>query len=197
MLTIDQINHIKETARDFFVQSYLTPIQTQHSQEFFVSNPELVEEIMSVIGDSGLIYLSVWENLTEVWAKFRRKDDAGVCQWLLQAATSFRIMAFTSAKDYQDWVEHLVTSYCFHAGTSADIGQTTQKDLEAALAIDDEYADRIPRVQDYRALLYANPWFVYLATLQLSYHEIYSNLVVSQFSDELKSRLTGGRRVEE
>lgn len=195
MLNIPQINHIKTTAKELFVQSYLTPIHLRSSSEMMVTNPELVEAIMSVVGDAGMIYLSVWENVSGLWAKFREQDDAGVCQWLLQAATTFRILAFTNGNEYQNWVEHLVSSYCSHAVASGSVGQSSQKELEEAVAIDDEYADRIPRATEYRALMYANPWFVYLASLQLSYHEIYSEILTSQFTDDLKSQLTGSRGV--
>lgn len=199
MLTTDRVYHIKGVAKELFTSSCLTPNINARPGEphIIVTDYEMVQEIMTIIGDSGLIYLTTWDNLSELWRSFREKDDLGIAQWLLQTASTFRILGFSGESEYVEWVEHLNNAYCAHASMdihgegSGGSSRPKAKDLEANLALDDEYVDRLPRRTDYRALLYANPWFVYLISLQLSYHEIYADIVASQFSEDQIVSLTG------
>jgi hypothetical protein len=176
MLNIDRIHHIKDVARVLFCDTQLisTPTGNQGAYSFAVQNEQLVEKIMSTLGDSGLLYIATWENMTELWADIRALDDYGLAQWLLQSASTFRVLGFESQDEYVKWIEQLSIGYCGHVESSG-------ADVERSLALDDEYADRLPRMEEYRNLLRCNPWFVYLLSLQLSYHEIYRELIGSEY----------------
>lgn len=185
---IDYIGHIKATARTLFTDTQLVSIPTDHGYTLVIQNDQLVEKILGTIGDSGLLYITTWENMAELWASIRELDDYGVAQWLLQTATTFRILAFEQSSVYTWWVDQLTAGYCSHVepAQGANIGA---KDVEKSLAIDDEYIDRLPRSIEYRNLLYTNPWFVYLASLQLSYHDLYREILSSEYDREGIRRL--------
>lgn len=192
---LDYTKHIQITAKNLFLDTQLIKIPVDRGYSFIIQNEELVQKVMSIVGDSGLLYMTTWENLAELWASFREMDDYGVAQWILQTSTSFRILGFDNPEAYSWWVDQLTHGYCSHVEpTSYD--QISSKDAEKSLALDDEYSDRLPRSVEYKNLLHANPWFVYLVTLQLSYHELYKEIVASEYELDGIRRITGVEKNE-
>lgn len=190
MLTAEQITHIKETAKTLYTETQMPKLEVDHGYSFAFQNEHLVQKVMDTIGDSGLLYITTWENMSGLWLTFRDLDDYGVAQWLLQTATTFRILGFEDSTVYNQWIDQLTQGYCSHVEPDG-ASQVSEKDAEKALAIDDEYSERLPVKAEYKTLLHTNPWFVYLATLQLSYHEIYRDLLASSLSAEDTRRLSG------
>lgn len=171
MLNHQVIDHVRVVARDLFLDSQLMRVAGDKTTRPIVIDEEVITSIFDIIGDGGLIYLSTWDDLANIWSKIRAQDDAGVATWLIQTSITFRALAFSSDTEYDNWCRHLATAYGSFSPKSFDVDKNT---IEKNLAIDDDLADRLPVTSEFLSLLKANPWFSYLVTLQLSLHEIFS-----------------------
>lgn len=171
MLNYQVIDHVRIIARDLFLDSQLMRVAGEAASRPIVIDEEIITTIFDIIGDGGLIYLSTWDDLARIWSKIREKDEAGVGTWLIQTSISFRALAFSDDKEYENWVRHLSSAYGSFSPKSFDVNKS---EIEKNLAIDDDMADRLPVASEFASLMRANPWFTYLVTLQLSLHEVYS-----------------------
>jgi hypothetical protein len=187
MLDIESILHIKNTAKTLFVDTQLTRGKTKEGLDIIINtNSELCRTVLGIIGDGGLIYLSTRETLDVLWDTLRDDVSSGISEWLIQSASTFRILAFINSKSYSNWIDHLALAYGAHAEGSA-CSTDLKKDVENSIAIDEDLGERLPKTDEWRVLLIANPWLVYLISLQLSYHEIYSDLVYRNSAEVLES----------
>lgn len=134
-----------------------------------------LNRILAIVGDSGAIYISSIDDLRRVWSKLvvGIDDNNAFTDWLLQASIEWRIRAFSSSTQYDDWVNRLSMGYVSHTGVSSSdaSGRTTPYSLVAPaseyVAVNDEYMQRLP-VSDHVHLLTNNLWYVFILTVQLS-----------------------------
>lgn len=174
MLNHPQIAHVKETAKSLFLDSQLVQLTSEDAKRRFPVSKEIVDFTLSSVSDGGMIFLSTWDDLTGLWQKIREMDEVGMAPWLLQTSITFQAIAFANATEHDDWVEHLSRCYSCYMTPSGTGDAST---LEKNLAIDDDLSDRLPKKQEFQALLKANAWFMYLVTLQLSTHEIMAEIM--------------------
>jgi hypothetical protein len=174
VLSHPQIEHVKETAKSLFLDSQLVQLTSEEATRRFPVSKEIVDFTISIIADGGVIFLSTWDDLTSLWRKVRERDEEGMAPWLLQTSITFQALAFPTHNDHDDWVEHLARCYgCY----MTPMGHHDAASLEKNLAIDDDLSDRLPKKSEFRDLLKSNAWFLYLVTLQLSTHEIMSEIM--------------------
>lgn len=174
MLNHQQIVHVKGVAADIFLRDQLCRLTSEESHRRVAVNKPLVDFVINTISDAGILFLATWDDLASLWRKVREQDDDGVATWLLQASVTFQILAFPTHNDVDEWAEHLSRAYGSYTTTFGNLDDRT---LEKNLALDDDLADRLPKRSEFRDLLRSNPWFMFLATLQLSSHEITEELV--------------------
>lgn len=174
MLDHTQIAHVKEIAKHLFLDSQLVQLTSEESNRRIPVSKDIVDFILSTITDGGIIFLSTWEDLTELWKKIRELDDEGMAPWLLQTSITFQVLSFPTYEDSDNWAEHLSKCYGCYMPQN---GSTPDGVLEKNLAVDDDLAERLPKRSEFKDLLKANAWFMYLATLQLSSHEITSEVI--------------------
>lgn len=198
MFTPQRILQIRQSAVELFTHTQMQTLTLEHGYSLRMPNPDVAEFVLSTLSDGGLMFLATWDNLTQVWARIREEDEFGVAEWLLQTSTSFIAMGFESQEEYRAWLDHLASAYgshigVFDAGSNGSHG-LDPKSVEKALALDDDYAERLPNKKEHLALLAANPWFAYLVTLQLSFHELFSLLYESDQRSDMAERIRNGGR---
>ena len=197
MFTPERIDEIRRSAMELFTQTQLMTMPVERGYSLRMPNPMVAEFVLTTLSDGGPIFLATWENLTGVWENVRELDDVGLAEWLLQTSTTFIAKSFGSRQEYGEWLNHLAGAYGSHNASlqlNTNTGVLDIKTLDKALAVDDEYAERLPSKEEHLALLAANPWFAYLLTLQLSYHELFAIIYESELRGEMAERIrTGGR----
>lgn len=132
-------------------------------------------DIINIVSDNGLIYVSTQEDLRDIWIGLRSEDEhntkSSTVDWLIQTATTFISTVFEDKESYIAWVDNLVFAYTSHQGISF-VEDTRKANQNSITAIDDIVIDKLPRIKavsvegEYRTLLLDNAWFVYLLTLQ-------------------------------
>ena len=186
MLNHQQIAHVKETAKSLFLDTQLVQLKSDDAERRFAVSESIVNFVLEVITDGGVVFLSTWEDLTSLWRKVRTMDEEGLAPWLLQTSITFQSLSFPTHNDHDDWVEHLARCYgCY----TTPMGNMDKSTLEKNLAVDDDLSDRLPSKEEFRGLLQANAWFMFLVTLQLSTHDIMAELI-----NQNKHKLGGARR---
>lgn len=125
-------------------------------------------DIVDVISDNGLIYISTKEDLMDIWVELRSIDEQtpgnSLIDWLIQTTTTFIAMVFESRHEYDAWIEELSSAYASHIGSG---------DMHGLSVIDPAVAEKLPNTHadkdtsSYLDLINANPWYVYLLTLQM------------------------------
>lgn len=191
------IDRIRLVAANLFRTTFLQEAENQDGIRYHVlPDHQAALKILEIVSDSGLILLSTVDDLREVWARLRQLIDAptngtpeeekpgnmDAALWLIQTASTWRALAFSDHESYCTWLKHLANCYGGHvAVTDPDYPYKPDFDLKDSLtaysAVDDDLLDRLPTAIQQRALLYANPWFAYLTTLQLSYHELFCEVL--------------------
>lgn len=182
-IDIDRINYIEEKAKDLFDKQFIVRrIDREGSVVMYSPDPVRLNQIISLISDSGLLYLGLWEHLADLWARIRQMDDdggdTGITNWILQNTISFRASAFDSQTEYERYVDHLAKSYGIFDKRVLISQDTFGSDhaFDTNVAVDDIMHPRLPEYTEIKRLMMANPWFVFLCTLHLRYHEIANEL---------------------
>lgn len=135
-------------------------------------NGRLVDAIVKVIADAGIVYLSTREDVIDLWEKIREEDESGLSGWLMQAAITWRIRSFPSGSSWETWCGFLSDAY-----GQQKSGSSSRSGYEENVCVDDDTVDRLASKDEFKNILISNPWFTYLVTLQLSWHEIYGDLI--------------------
>ena len=177
-LALQRIETTRCVARDLFMNHHIKTYTTVDNKlQQILPLPDQFTQIIDIIGDSGLMFISTWEELAEQWLRLRNEEsDYGTGEHLLQMATTFRALAFGDEIEYQHWINHLAEAYGAQS-PSGRLRAEFSNGVKNVIAVDDELIERLPTVTTHQDLLTANPWFTYLVTLQLSYHEIWSKLI--------------------
>lgn len=176
MLSQTQIEHVKQTAEDLFLNDLMCLLSSEESTRRITINKPLSDFILSTINDGGILFLSTWDDLASLWRKVRDLDDDGAAPWLMQTSVTFQVISFPSSADYDEWAMHLARAYGSYANP---VGMLDRGRMDKNLAIDDDLADRVPKREEIQELFQANPWFMYLATLQLSAAKITADIINS------------------
>lgn len=179
--TYERIDRIRQCAFDIFYYEQLTPSQNTNleRERQYIHNPDLISAVLNMISDQGLLFMTTHQDLIERWQELvTRYEQCRVADWLLQASISWQLTAFDTQSDYDQWISRLAESYASPIGENfTEQNNSRQKEpIEASIAIDDERAERMAQIKEYRLLLQANPWLAYLATLQLSMPKIWTLL---------------------
>lgn len=167
----DSVQRIIDGARDVFVNEHLIE---DVKGNLTIPNTRLVTTIVNVISDAGIIYLSTSESIIDLWEQLRLEDKYGVADWLMQAAVTWRIRTTTSSNEYRLWCSHLAEAYGQqnpnkNNGVSSHSGKL--------VCVDDGTVDRMASYPEFKEILIQNPWFTYLVTLQLSWHNLFQELL--------------------
>ena len=180
--TREDIKQISDDAFDLFHDQHCIFFTNQHGNKLLrIFEYERFNIIVDIIGDSGLVYLSVWEQISYLWESIRSKDELGLANWFLQTSTDFRIRNLPSQDHYEAWIDHLARCYSsFRPETpqQLDFGHHNKKvdvlkqQIEKSIAVDDVLHERLPEYTEFQSLLYSNLWLVYILTLRLNYHRI-------------------------
>lgn len=179
------VEHIKECARRRFSDNVLIEFRdpNTHQKRLHFIKPEYYKTTLGVILDSGLLFMSTIEDLMARWSEFTLEAPEGYPFWLQQMATSFRVEAFNADMSlYRQWVNYLAMAYSAHS-TSLELDDGSTLDPSEYACIHDDFLDRLPQFKEFRRLLFANNWMVYLLTLELSVNE----LLKLQLKDELET----------
>ena len=168
---------IVKKARDIYLNSTFLSIP---GREFdVVMHHDRFLAIFHLISDNGCLHISTEEDMRDrvnELATAVAKDSniaVDVLDWLLLASTTFMFTAFETKSDYKEWVSELAESYSIHT----EFNQGPEHNL-----LPEDYFEQMPVIEEYDELLQANPWFVFILTLQLSY----SDIIERAFSGNMK-----------
>lgn len=170
----ERLEAIRERAYTLFMHQHTVHRHTRDGRQHMVSpDPQRMERILDMISDSGLIYMNTWEELSSLWTRIRSHDDLNLANWLLQSASDFRASAFVGDAEYLAYLNNLASAYTLHHD---GVDDGSKQSIIGHVAIDDEIHDRMPRRQDFLAILRANAWLVYLISLHLNYDRLLQTL---------------------
>tara|TARA_B000000460_G_scaffold247704_1_gene223372 strand:+ start:320 stop:871 length:552 start_codon:yes stop_codon:yes gene_type:complete len=157
---------ISEAKEIFLAENMVKPTEKDLPR---VLNDRIVTAVMNVIADAGIIYLSTKEDVIDLWDSIRAEDESGLGGWLMQSAITWRIRSIPNGNSWNTWCTFLAEAY---SQQRSGVDKSA-----AAVCVDDDTVDRLARLDEFKDILINNPWFTYLVTLQLSWHEIYADLV--------------------
>lgn len=154
-------------AMTLMIDGLLTPTQSEDGLRYHITDDITLNAIVDVISDNGMTYITTASEIKKLWDSLLEADpDNQVVDWLTQTTIAWEIISFGSGVEYDNWIEHLIRAYGrFHP--SSDTFKSGNKATSKDICANKEHVDRLPIDSEYRQYLHANPWMVYLLTLQL------------------------------
>lgn len=168
----NQKDIIISEARALFESTMLYRHRTDRAVRIRFVDRKLGEKILSVVGDAGLLYISTLDDLQRLWLTFLEFDtqhETDLCSWLLQTSATWMIRAFQSEEGYLEWLTLVVRAYT--------VPKSLDRKAVEYISIHGELLDRLHEPNEMKLMCAANPWLVYLLTLQLSNHQLIAEII--------------------